>query len=36
MTPIEPGTTYDFVIPQGKLRFFDRQTGLRTEPVPLG
>jgi multiple sugar transport system ATP-binding protein len=36
MTTIEAGTTYDFVIPEGKLRFFDSQTGARTSPVPLG
>jgi hypothetical protein len=36
MSSIEAGSTYDFVIPDGKLRFFDRQTGDRTSPVLLG
>jgi multiple sugar transport system ATP-binding protein len=36
MTPIETGSTYDFVIPGGKLRFFDRETGVRTSPIPIG
>jgi ABC-type sugar transport system ATPase subunit len=36
MTPIETGSTYDFVIPGGKLRFFDRETGVRTSRIPIG
>jgi hypothetical protein len=36
MSSIETGGTYDFVIPEGKLRFFDRETGVRTSPIPIG
>jgi multiple sugar transport system ATP-binding protein len=35
MSSIETGCTYDFVIPEGKLRFFDRETGVRTCPIPV-
>jgi multiple sugar transport system ATP-binding protein len=34
-SPISPGEGYDFVVAADRLRFFDAQTGLRTEPVPL-
>jgi multiple sugar transport system ATP-binding protein len=36
LTPIEAGTAQDFVVPDHKLRFFDRETELATEPVPVG
>jgi multiple sugar transport system ATP-binding protein len=31
--PMEPGKTYEFVVQKQQLRFFDKETGLRTEPV---
>jgi multiple sugar transport system ATP-binding protein len=34
-TPIEPGETYAFAIHEGNLRFFDRETGARTERAPV-
>lgn len=34
-TSIEPGERYDFAVPAKELRFFDKGTGLRTEPRPL-
>jgi ABC-type sugar transport system ATPase subunit len=36
LTPIQPGVTYEFVIPEFKLRFFSTATGERTAPVALG
>jgi multiple sugar transport system ATP-binding protein len=33
--PIAAGEGYDFAVERARLRFFDRHTGLRTEPVPL-
>ncbi len=33
--PIEPGGDYEFVVPAKELKFFDRDTGLRTGPKPL-
>jgi multiple sugar transport system ATP-binding protein len=35
MSSIETGRTYDFVIPEGKLRFFDGETGVRTSPTSI-
>ncbi|MGH3585735.1 MAG: ABC transporter ATP-binding protein [Pseudonocardia sp.] len=34
-TPIEPGQTADFGIGVDRLRFFDADSGLRTDPVPV-
>ncbi|MEJ2717384.1 MAG: ABC transporter ATP-binding protein [Deltaproteobacteria bacterium] len=34
-TPISTGRTHEFAVPRGTIRFFDRDTGLRTDPVPL-
>ncbi len=34
-TPIQPGETCDFDVPEKDLRFFDKATGRRTEPRPL-
>jgi len=31
--PIEPGETYDFVIETKHLKFFDKLSGLKTEPI---
>jgi hypothetical protein len=36
MTPIEADTEHQFVLPDHTLRFFDRESGLATEPVPVG
>lgn len=33
--PIEEGETYDFVIEEQYLRFFDKETGLKIAPQPL-
>ncbi len=33
--PIEAGETYEFVVQEKDLKFFDQQTGLRTTPRPL-
>ncbi|MBA2309018.1 MAG: ABC transporter ATP-binding protein [Pseudonocardiales bacterium] len=35
-TPIAAGEKHDFAVPAAKLRFFDVETGLRSEPVRLG
>ncbi|WP_433291635.1 ABC transporter ATP-binding protein [Pseudonocardia sp. CA-142604] len=35
-TPITVGERYDFAVPQRRLRFFDQDSGLRTEPVRIG
>jgi multiple sugar transport system ATP-binding protein len=32
---VEPGQTYDFVIETRHLKFFDKATGLKSEPIPL-
>ena len=32
---IETGATYDFAVPSGDVRFFDSNTGLRTQSIPL-
>jgi hypothetical protein len=32
---INIGATYDFAVPRNDVKFFDRKTGLRTEPVSL-
>ena len=32
---VEPGETYDFVIETRHLKFFDKATGLKTEPIPI-
>ena len=32
-TPVEPGTTYEFVVERSRLRFFDKETAQRIEPV---
>jgi len=34
-TPIEPGETYDFAVHERNLRFFDTDTGARTERAPV-
>jgi ABC-type sugar transport system ATPase subunit len=34
-SPISAGEGYDFAVERDRLRFFDRATGLRTEPVSL-
>jgi multiple sugar transport system ATP-binding protein len=34
-TPISGGETHEFAVPSDRLRFFDADTGLRTDPVPL-
>jgi multiple sugar transport system ATP-binding protein len=34
-TPIEPGESYQFVVQAEHLKFFDKETGLRTQPKPL-
>jgi multiple sugar transport system ATP-binding protein len=33
--PIEPGHSYEFVVQAQHLKFFDKATGLRTEPEPV-
>ena len=35
-TPIAVGERHDFAIPVARLRFFDTESGLRTEPVRVG
>ncbi|GMQ79033.1 MAG: ABC transporter ATP-binding protein [Anaerolineae bacterium] len=32
---IEPGTTYDFVVETSNLKYFDKETGQKTEAIPL-
>lgn len=32
---VEPGQSYDFVVQRKALRYFDRESGLRTEPRPV-
>ncbi len=32
---IEVGTTYDFAVPRQDVKFFDIDTGLRADPIPL-
>jgi multiple sugar transport system ATP-binding protein len=32
---VETGSTYDFAVPNDDVRFFDINTGLRAEPIPL-
>lgn len=34
-TPIIPGESHDFVVQRQKLRFFDKNTGVRTEPIQI-
>jgi len=34
-TPVESGTTYEFVVERSQLRFFDKKTGQRAEPMPV-
>jgi multiple sugar transport system ATP-binding protein len=34
-TIVEPGQRYDFTVPEHELKFFDRETGLRTAPRAL-
>lgn len=33
--PVDSGTTYEFVVERSQLRFFDKVTEQRTDPVPL-
>ncbi|MFQ5880418.1 MAG: ABC transporter ATP-binding protein, partial [Dehalococcoidia bacterium] len=33
--PIEPGGNYEFVVPAKDLKFFDKDSGLRTAPKPF-
>jgi multiple sugar transport system ATP-binding protein len=33
--PVESGTSYEFVVERSRLRFFDKQTQQRTEPMPI-
>lgn len=33
--PIEPNQTYDFAVRASDIKFFDKATGLRTEPQPI-
>jgi multiple sugar transport system ATP-binding protein len=33
--PVEPGSSYEFVVERSRLRFFDKQTQQRTEPMPI-
>lgn len=35
-TPIATGETHDFAVHATRLRFFDAETGLRTDPIGLG
>lgn len=35
MVPIQPGESYEFVVQEKDLRFFDKATGLRTKPEPF-
>lgn len=34
-TPVEAGKAYGFAVPRDSIRYFDRKTGLRRDPVPL-
>lgn len=34
-TPIEPEQTYEFVVERSRIRFFDKATEQRTDPVPV-
>jgi multiple sugar transport system ATP-binding protein len=34
-TPVHPGEKYEFMVQEKDLRFFHRETGRRTEPLPL-
>jgi multiple sugar transport system ATP-binding protein len=34
-TPISAGETHEFAVPGTRLRFFDAESGLRTEPTPI-
>jgi multiple sugar transport system ATP-binding protein len=34
-TPLSSGEVHDFAVPPDRLRFFDAQTQLRTDPVPV-
>jgi multiple sugar transport system ATP-binding protein len=36
LTPIEADTAHEFVVPDHKLRFFDRDAEVAAEPVPVG
>jgi multiple sugar transport system ATP-binding protein len=35
-SPLRPGETYDFAVAVDRLRFFDAETGSRTDPIPIG
>ena len=35
-TPISAGERHDFAVPSARLRFFDAESGQRSEPVPVG
>ena len=35
-TPIEAGETHQFAVHPDRLRFFDADSGLRADPVPIG
>jgi ABC-type sugar transport system ATPase subunit len=35
-TPIAVGETHQFAVPPDRLRFFDADSGLRADPVPIG
>jgi hypothetical protein len=32
---VEPGTSYDFAVPEDELRFFDKSTELRIAPQAI-
>jgi len=32
---VQIGATYDFAVPAGDVKFFDKQTGFRTNPLPI-
>jgi len=32
---VEPGTSHDFAVPEGELRFFDKSTELRIAPQAI-
>ncbi len=36
LTPIEADSPYEFVVPDRKLKFFDRETEVVNDPVPVG
>ncbi len=36
VTPVHPGETHEFAVHTDSVKFFDAETGLRTDPVPLG